>query len=76
MEVIAIEANRLDHHAGHTSQQLRHASPDVGRYTRIQDPAAVVADPHHVVLEVVSTVGRPDDFHAGILPPPGSFIHG
>jgi hypothetical protein len=29
-----------------------------------------------VILKIVDTVGCFDVFHGGIIPPPGSFIHG
>jgi hypothetical protein len=42
----------------------------------IQDPAVVFANPNNVVLKIVYTVSRFYIFHGGIIPPPGSFIHG
>ena len=76
MQMILIKANRLQFYAGHTSQQLRQELSDITAYARIQDPAAVFANPNYVVLKIVDTVSCFDVFHGGIIPPPGSFIHG
>jgi hypothetical protein len=72
MQMILIKANRLQLNARHTSKELS----DVTAYNRIQDPAAVFANPNHVVLKIVYAVGCFYIFHGGIIPPPGSFIHG
>ena len=76
MYMILIKANRLQFHAGHSSQHLREKLSDVTAHARIQDPAAVFAYPNNVILKIVDTVGCFDVFHGGIIPPPGSFIHG
>jgi len=74
--MILIKANRLQLHAGHTSKPLRQKLSNVTAYARIQDPAAVFANPNHMVLEIVYAVSCLYIVHGGIIPPPGSFIQG
>jgi len=50
MEMVSIKANRLKSHPRHTPQQLGEYLPEVATYARIQDPAAVLAHPHHMIL--------------------------
>ena len=49
---------------------------DITAYARLQDPAAVFTNPNYMVLKIVDTMSRFYIFHGGIIPPPGSFIHG
>lgn len=76
MHMIHIKANRLYRNAGHSSKQLRQELTHIAGHARLQDPTAVFAYPNHVVPKIVNTVSCLYVFHAGIIPPPGSFIHG
>lgn len=76
MDLILIKANRLNCYTGQTSQQLGEQLLEGATDPRIQDPAAVLAHPHHVILQPGDTVCRLDNFPPLIVPPPGSFTHG
>ena len=76
MQMIPIKANRLNGHAGHTSQQLPKQLSQMLADARIQDPAAVLAYPNNVVLQLIYAMGRSDEFHCSSVTPPGSFTHG
>ena len=76
MQMILIKANRLQFNAGHTSNQLRQELSNIAAYARFQDPAAVFTNPNHMVLKIIYAVSCFYIVHDGVIPPPGSFIHG
>jgi hypothetical protein len=76
MQMVLVKANRLYLYAGHTSHQLRQYLYKIAAHSRIQDPSAVFAHPHYVILQVVDTVSCLYYFHTSSIPPTGSFIHG
>jgi len=57
MQMIHVEANRLQSAAWHTSQQMRQQLSERFFKGRFQNLPAVFTDPHDVILEAVSTVG-------------------
>jgi len=74
--MVLIKANRLHFDARHASEQFWQDLSYISTDGRIQDPAAVFANPNYVVLKKVYTVRGLCVFHGGSIPPPGSFIHG
>ena len=56
VQMILVEANRLQSAARHTSQQMRQQLPECYFKGRIQNLPAVFTDPHDVVLETVGTM--------------------
>ena len=61
--MIPVKADHFNLHAGHTSQQPMQDLFEIIPDSRLQDPPAVFADPHHVILKTICTVSSQSYFH-------------
>ena len=63
VKMVTVTADHLDLNAGHTSQQQMQDLLEIIPDSRLQDPPAVFAYPHHVIVKTICTVSSQSYFH-------------